>query len=347
MEIGSIITECRKSKGLTQEELANRLGVTAPAVNKWERGHSTPDIMLLAPLARSLDISVDTLLSFEKEMTVDEVDERILEGDKRFRSDAYEEAFRWCEAQINQYPNCEALIWQMAVLMDAWRMKRGIPEGHEIEKKISDYYHRALLSKEEAIRTGAAQSLFDWHMRQEAYQEAEKYLAYFSTDNLERQYKQGLIYSKTGRIDEAYKAYEEIVFKGYQGIQRALAGIYRLSMKQGHREKGQYILDKQRVLAHDYEMGRYHEITHELDYVTEAKDIDRTIEIMEEMLEQLDTITGFSQSNLYEHMKFSDIRPEFLTQIKKDLIEAFTDSETYGYMVDNKRWQVLADTNHG
>lgn len=38
MEMREVIRQYRKKKGLTQEELANRLGVTAPAVNKWEKG---------------------------------------------------------------------------------------------------------------------------------------------------------------------------------------------------------------------------------------------------------------------------------------------------------------------
>ena len=40
MDIGSIIKKYRKNIGLTQEEMANRLGVTTPAVNKWENGVS-------------------------------------------------------------------------------------------------------------------------------------------------------------------------------------------------------------------------------------------------------------------------------------------------------------------
>lgn len=40
MEIGEVIRTYRKKKGLTQEEMAGRLGVTAPAVNKWEKGVS-------------------------------------------------------------------------------------------------------------------------------------------------------------------------------------------------------------------------------------------------------------------------------------------------------------------
>lgn len=48
MQIGKVLRKHRKSKNLTQEEMANRLGVTAPAVNKWENGNSYPDIMLLS-----------------------------------------------------------------------------------------------------------------------------------------------------------------------------------------------------------------------------------------------------------------------------------------------------------
>lgn len=66
MDIGVVIKKYRKEAGMTQEEMANRLGVTTPAVNKWENSNSKPDIELLAPIARLLDISLDTLLSFHE-----------------------------------------------------------------------------------------------------------------------------------------------------------------------------------------------------------------------------------------------------------------------------------------
>ena len=52
MRINEIIKERRLAKGFTQEQIANYLGVTAPAVNKWEKGTSCPDIVLLPALAR-------------------------------------------------------------------------------------------------------------------------------------------------------------------------------------------------------------------------------------------------------------------------------------------------------
>ena len=73
MSLGKVIRKYRKIKNLTQEEMAGRLGVTAPAVNKWENENSYPDITLLAPIARLLGISVDTLLSFREALTPEEI----------------------------------------------------------------------------------------------------------------------------------------------------------------------------------------------------------------------------------------------------------------------------------
>ena len=49
MEISETIRRLRREKGLTQEQVAQALGITATAVNKWERGASCPDLALLSP----------------------------------------------------------------------------------------------------------------------------------------------------------------------------------------------------------------------------------------------------------------------------------------------------------
>ena len=72
MKTGEVIRRYRKQKNLTQEEMAARLGVTAPAVNKWENGKSLPDITLLAPIARLLGVSLEELLSFREDLTEEE-----------------------------------------------------------------------------------------------------------------------------------------------------------------------------------------------------------------------------------------------------------------------------------
>ena len=110
MDIGSVIKKYRKDIGLTQEEMANRLGVTTPAVNKWENGNSTPDIELLAPIARLLNISLDTLLSFHEKLTDVEIEEIIMEMDHMFSKEGYEKTYEWAVSIIKKYPNCNTYI---------------------------------------------------------------------------------------------------------------------------------------------------------------------------------------------------------------------------------------------
>jgi len=61
--IGNRISYLRKEKGITQEEMAEKLGVTPQAVSKWENDISYPDILLLPKLAEILGVTVDELLS--------------------------------------------------------------------------------------------------------------------------------------------------------------------------------------------------------------------------------------------------------------------------------------------
>ena len=61
--LGKKISELRKEKGITQEELAERLGVSPQAVSKWENDLSCPDIMLLPELAKLFDVTIDELFS--------------------------------------------------------------------------------------------------------------------------------------------------------------------------------------------------------------------------------------------------------------------------------------------
>ncbi|MCD7776122.1 MAG: helix-turn-helix domain-containing protein [Firmicutes bacterium] len=73
--LGSRIVDSRKRCKMTQEELSERLGVTAQAVSKWENDISCPDITLLPKLSSIFGISVDELLSGRKNESVEALDE--------------------------------------------------------------------------------------------------------------------------------------------------------------------------------------------------------------------------------------------------------------------------------
>ncbi len=66
IKIGKFILNCRKEKDLTQEQLAEKLGVTSKSISRWENGKTMPDYSLLKDLCNELDININELLSAEK-----------------------------------------------------------------------------------------------------------------------------------------------------------------------------------------------------------------------------------------------------------------------------------------
>ena len=71
-KIGKFISEMRKAKNLTQEELAEKLGVSNKSISRWENGITMPDISMLITLSEALDVEVSELLNGRK-MTKDEL----------------------------------------------------------------------------------------------------------------------------------------------------------------------------------------------------------------------------------------------------------------------------------
>ena len=66
IKIGKFIAENRKKKNMTQEQLAEKIGVTSKTISRWENGNYMPDISLLKPLSEELGITLNDLLSGEK-----------------------------------------------------------------------------------------------------------------------------------------------------------------------------------------------------------------------------------------------------------------------------------------
>lgn len=87
MGLGNTICSLRKKNGMTQEELAGRLGVSAQAVSKWENDISCPDIYILPKLASVFCVTVDALLSGKAAEEIEaETENEEFEGNKTYKS---------------------------------------------------------------------------------------------------------------------------------------------------------------------------------------------------------------------------------------------------------------------
>ncbi|MCH5271406.1 MAG: helix-turn-helix transcriptional regulator [Lachnospiraceae bacterium] len=103
----------RKARSLTQEQLAEALGVTVGAVYKWEAKLSTPDINLIVELADLFDTSVDVLLGYEVKNNKQKA---MVERMKSLMQNRDERALTEAEKALIRYPNCFDIVYQSATL---------------------------------------------------------------------------------------------------------------------------------------------------------------------------------------------------------------------------------------
>ena len=122
INVGNIILRLRKEKNITQEQLAKMVGISAGAVSKWETGCSTPDISLLAPIARALNTSIDTLLGFNLELSDDGVRKIKEELTNIFLHKGYEKGEEVSKEYIEEYPNSIYLKLVIAGLIQMYSM---------------------------------------------------------------------------------------------------------------------------------------------------------------------------------------------------------------------------------
>ncbi len=341
MQVGDIIRKHRKDKNITQEEMAKRLGVTAPAVNKWENGNSLPDISLLSPIARLLNISIDTLLSHEKEISDEEAGHLVEEANELLKTEDFDNVFLWIKQCLVEHPSSYYLILWMARIFDSHLSMADIADRDRYDGYILDCYVRALESSDETLRRSAAEALYYFHINKKQYEQAEEYLVYFSEENPERKRKQAMIYSNTGRQNDACKMYEELLYAGYQSLSMTFHDIYILALQEKDLKKAHMIVQKIRGLAHLFEFGEYHEVSAGLELATIEKNETDTLYIMERMLANLESIYAFTKSPLYSHMEFKERNHGFVSEIREDLKKGFRDEEIYAYLKDNPQWMDL------
>ncbi|MFR8066315.1 MAG: helix-turn-helix domain-containing protein [Acutalibacter sp.] len=106
------LREFRKKQGLTQEQLAEAMGVTVGAVSKWESGSSTPDVSLVLELADFFETSVDVLLGYTQQSASLE-DSVCRLRELRTQKD-YEAAFRESEKALQRFPNNFQVVYESA-----------------------------------------------------------------------------------------------------------------------------------------------------------------------------------------------------------------------------------------
>ena len=109
MNIGHKIKELRQERGITQEQLANNIGISFQAISKWETGIALPDITLTPILASQFGISMDELFDFSIQKIEIEI-EKITAEAYKFRESAPQKSRIILEKGLKNYPDNDILL---------------------------------------------------------------------------------------------------------------------------------------------------------------------------------------------------------------------------------------------
>lgn len=341
MQIGNVIRKYRKEKDMTQEEVASYLGVSAPAVNKWENGNACPDITLLAPLARLFGISTDTLLSYKEELSDKERVMVVNEIAESLMKEQYETVFEQAMEKIKEYPNDDYLALTLAQILEAYFSIEEVKEQEKYKETLHELSKRGLNSGDPKVRESAVCGLFNQCIIREEYEEAQKYLDMIPESFTNRNSMQALLYKRSGDTEKAYELYERIMFLAYSEFLNGAQGVYSLAIKDGNLEKAESLIEKVQKMIDIVEFGDYAKYQMQLIFALDRQDKEECLALLEKLIEQIQTADAYKRSKLWEHMKFSgETEYKKVAQMTKRIYER---DEQTAFLKEDERFVKLME----
>lgn len=116
IHLGRILMKHRHQRGITQEELAAYIGVSKATVSKWETSTTYPDITMLPQLAAFFDISIDTLMGYEPQLTKEGIRRLYRTLSREFSEKPFDEVTGYCQELTKKYFSCAPLLFQIGAL---------------------------------------------------------------------------------------------------------------------------------------------------------------------------------------------------------------------------------------
>jgi len=133
LNIAENIARLRHEKKITQEQLAEFIGVTKASVSKWENGQNTPDIILLPQLAAFFGITVDELIGYEPQLSKEQIQHLYKKFGKDFCENPFEQVMEETKIYVKRYYSCFPFLLQICIL---WLNHCMMAENEEKQKEI-------------------------------------------------------------------------------------------------------------------------------------------------------------------------------------------------------------------
>lgn len=328
MKINEIIKQKRIEKNLTQEQVANYLGVTTPAVSKWESGISYPDITLLPAIARLLDTDLNTLLSFKDGLSDKEVILFMNEVSARLQNDGFEAGYELAMNKIKEYPNCDLLISNIAMLLDGAWLLTGEKPNDKYQEEIINLHRRAANSNDINIKEQSLGILASKLIEKGEYEEAQQILDSFSKDSwTDKKKLQSDLYIAKGEYSNAAKIMEEKLLTATTDIHSCLMSLMEIALKEERLDDAKYIADVSSNAAKVFDLWEYNSYVAHSQLYDATKNRNEYIKILIPMLKSLTKKWDINNSPLYRHIKSKEVDKGFGKQLQKAIIQSIDSND--------------------
>ncbi|MEE0434318.1 MAG: helix-turn-helix transcriptional regulator [Peptococcaceae bacterium] len=289
MNIGEQIRIYRKEHNMTQEQIATTLGVTAPAVNKWERGASLPDITLLPALARLLEIDMNTLFSFHDELTEPEIAHFVNTLYEKATSGEIAAAFTEAQAKIRDYPHCEPLIYTCATMLLAALTLSTLSaeEKSTYAATVKKWFMRVSESDDANYRTAACYQLAVQEIDDDNLEHAETLIEQLPNIPFDKTILQLRLLAKQGNFDEAALQSEAQVLAKIVTLHSHLQQLIEFETKTGHTDEAQAIADIASHFVTSLGLWPHEQTTPQLVAALYRKDTSAALTHIRTILDQL------------------------------------------------------------
>ena len=225
LKIGEVITAKRKEKAWTQEQLANAVGVSTPAVSKWETGTTYPDITLLSPIARALHSTVDELLSFQNELSSAEVSGLVKKAAGIYESEGFDCGWNYCQNLFREYSNSIPLKFYLGNLFQRFLVMKsdvGQEENLDYFQQAANIYEEVLASGSPKFTYHATLILVGFYSVLNALDRAEELLDSLPKNTVDPDLLYPSIYALRGKTDESRRLIQENIKQHISQINQEL-----------------------------------------------------------------------------------------------------------------------------
>lgn len=329
--IGETIARARKTRKITQEQLGRMVGVSSGAVSKWETGSAAPDIALLAPLARALDITLDTLLSFNREIpqeTLVALTASILEafntkGVEAGRAELYE--------ALRVYPNSDRLKMLGAHCIGTAAKQE---KTEALLQEAFGLYSEATESEDALVRQAALAGMAEIYILQGEEDNGQTCLKRLAAETEEQNYLPlfaGLLIQQ-GKFEKAERLCKQQLHQAVTLTISVLSQLAVIAEKEGRDGPATQYLETRHMLEKTFAPGFYLAANRLAEFYLVRGELDRAAEWFERFVDEVLALSPTFTGNLF----FEGLEPKREAPVEDngwlDVLKALLENEAYQKM---------------